>query len=71
MMKSIDIVPTRINPIPANRNSFIRCLDRVPTLSVGQKTKSVLRIGCSSDEHLTSTERLWEVIGFNFGVVTN
>ena len=38
-------MPTSTNAIPANKNSLIFCLVGMPTLSVGYRTKSVLRIG--------------------------
>ena len=44
-IRSIDIMPTSTNAIPANKNSLIFCLGVMPTLSVGYRTKSVLRIG--------------------------
>ena len=44
-IRSIDIMPTSTNAIPANKNSFIFRLGGMPTLSVGYRAKSVLRIG--------------------------
>jgi len=42
-MKSIDIMPTTTNPIPANKNSFIFSFSVMTTFSVRNRAKSVLR----------------------------